>query len=202
MKNLNVKRRGRVEVNRRSKQEIRASILYFISRRGRSKVKISHLRSNLGITIHTLKKYMKQLIKDGLIVESRGEYFITQKGAIQLKEDISLERVKVMGPKPGLVGTKRRSRFEVLTEILEYVLQQGGSAKPTRIMYGTNLSWVPLGRHIGHLVEQGLLRVVQNVKVHPNDKIDRRSKNFVEITDKGRDFCYYVRKAHKGVGII
>jgi predicted transcriptional regulator len=80
----------------------------------------------------------------------------------------------------------RRSKLEIRLKILAAVRE--GVDKPTRIMYAANMSWKPVQRILSHLVEQGLLEEVLNIK-------SRQSKRRYQITEKGEQVLDYFEKA-------
>lgn len=53
--------------------------------------------------------------------------------------------------------TRRRSRLQILVDVLRVI--EGGTRKPTRIMYKGNLSWRPLQKVLETLVEDDLVTV-------------------------------------------
>lgn len=72
---------------------------------------------------------------------------------------------------------KKRSRVEIIHDILAIVQEKGGRIKPTHLMYKANLSHKQMKLYLGEL-EQSKLVEKQTV-----DK-----KNTILITKKGRDF--------------
>lgn len=66
----------------------------------------------------------------------------------------------------------RRSQFELRMDILWAVADC--PIGPTRLMYRSNLAWIPLQKHLNSLVEKGLLRMVAH---------EQRSR--YELTPKG-----------------
>ncbi|MEM2341300.1 MAG: winged helix-turn-helix domain-containing protein [Candidatus Bathyarchaeia archaeon] len=73
---------------------------------------------------------------------------------------------------------KKRSKLEVYLEVLRVVNK--GESKPTRIMYKTNLSWVPLQEILEFLISQDLLR---------ENSSSKRKEYF--ITEKGKRVLAY-----------
>ena len=63
-----------------------------------------------------------------------------------------------------------------------------GVDKPTRIMYASNLSWMPTQRILRSLVEKGFLREIENTG-------SKRTKKRYEITDKGLKVVRYFNRA-------
>jgi len=76
----------------------------------------------------------------------------------------------------------RRSRLEIILTILSNIMN--GLDKPTRIMYATNMSWVPTQKMLSSLVEQGLIEVRMNTE-------SRQSKRRYVITEKGVNVLDY-----------
>jgi len=76
----------------------------------------------------------------------------------------------------------RRSRLDLVLKVLGVVMD--GIDKPTRIMYAANLSWKPTQRILNSLVQQGLLREIE-------DTGSRRTKKRYEITEKGSGVVQY-----------
>ena len=76
--------------------------------------------------------------------------------------------------------TQKRSRLEVYLDILKVI--SNGTHKPTRIMYGANLSWKPLMKALESMLEQGLINA------------DEKHATYT-ITEKGRDVLHYFDKA-------
>jgi predicted transcriptional regulator len=53
---------------------------------------------------------------------------------------------------------KRRSTFEIRFDVLK-IISKRVATKPTRIMYGANLSWTSFQNTIDYLLKRGLIRV-------------------------------------------
>jgi len=82
----------------------------------------------------------------------------------------------------------RRSRLEIYYDILQAISR--GIQKPTRIMYKTNLSWIPLQEILQSLLTQGFIE----------EKRSEKSRRY-EITTKGLDVLNYYEKARKALTI-
>jgi predicted transcriptional regulator len=78
----------------------------------------------------------------------------------------------------------RRSKFEIYMDILTQV--KNGVNLPTRIMYGTNLSWLSLNQVMKQLVTQGL------IEEYREETPDRRTKTTYRITERGDKFLEYL----------
>jgi predicted transcriptional regulator len=91
---------------------------------------------------------------------------------------------------------ERRSRLEIYLEVLQII--KGGTSKPTRIMYNANISWRPLMRVLGSLIDQELVREIDVSAL--GRKRDKRTTKLYEITMKGEQVVRYFRGA-KELGI-
>jgi predicted transcriptional regulator len=81
----------------------------------------------------------------------------------------------------------RRSRFEIYVDVLTEIMS--GSQKPTKIMYGANLSYKPLKDILQSLLDQGLIE-------EEGGKIkDKRTKVKYVLTQKGLNVVRYYSKA-------
>lgn len=85
----------------------------------------------------------------------------------------------------------RRSTFEIYLDILRYMKEFGPQCKPTRIMYGANLSWKGMKDYMTNLLNGGLIKIDDPVLKNPgygtSSKKDKRSKVTYTITTKGED---------------
>ena len=83
-------------------------------------------------------------------------------------------------------SAERRTKADILFDILRIVQQNQGKAKTTKILYGANLSYARLKKHVDYLVQ--------------NDFLERTSPDgaavFV-ITKKGLEFIQEFRKVKK-----
>ena len=84
--------------------------------------------------------------------------------------------------------TRRRSKLEIYLDVLWVI--KSGTEKPTRIMYGANLSWKPLQKILGSLVSQGLITEIES-----GDRDDKRTTKTYSITQKGDNVLKYFSKA-------
>jgi predicted transcriptional regulator len=87
----------------------------------------------------------------------------------------------------------RRSKLDIQLEALKAVRR--GVDKPTRIMYATNMSYVPMKKTLDNLVNRGLLSVISNM-------VGNRSKRRYEITEKGTSVLHYFEGAKELVDIM
>jgi len=72
----------------------------------------------------------------------------------------------------------KRSRLEICLEVLQIINK--GYYKPTRIMYKSNLSWIPLREALNLLTSQGAVRIKKKGK-----------KREYYITDRGKEILRY-----------
>jgi len=82
----------------------------------------------------------------------------------------------------------RRSRLEIYFDVLEVI--ERGTAKPTQIMYRTNLSWITLNEVFSTLIKSDFIREEQK----------RNSKRYY-ITDKGKSALSHHRTSIRGLGL-
>ena len=83
---------------------------------------------------------------------------------------------------------QRRSRLEVHLDVLSTI--RSGVRKPTRIMYGANLSWKPLKSILNSLIHQNLV-----MEVDPVNQKDKRTRVCYDLTKKGENVLSYFAKA-------
>lgn len=86
--------------------------------------------------------------------------------------------------------TRRRSKLEIYLDVLRVIKE--GVHKPTRIMYGANLSWKPLQQVLKSLLDQGLI-----IEIDVSDGGDRRTTKHYEITQKGENVLRYFDRARR-----
>jgi len=79
-----------------------------------------------------------------------------------------------------------RSKTRIYADILNSIMKHGGKSGPTRILYGANLSYDRLMKHLSQLIELGL---VQEEK--EGDEV------VFKLTDKGRAFVLEFTKVEK-----
>jgi predicted transcriptional regulator len=79
-----------------------------------------------------------------------------------------------------------RSRTRIYADILNSILKRGGRSGPTRILYGANLSYDRLIKHLGQLKELGLV---------DEERFD--GETVYKLTDKGRTFVLEFIKVEK-----
>jgi len=91
-------------------------------------------------------------------------------------------------PAPPKTPAKYRSQFRIYVDIMKVIQREGNQAKPTRILYGANLSH---DRLIKYLEELKALQVIQE------SGSDERTYS---LTQKGIEFMNNFRKVEAFAG--
>lgn len=76
---------------------------------------------------------------------------------------------------------KRRSKIDIVYDILSAIQNKGGVIKPTHLLYKANLSYNLLNQYLKELSNKGLV-----VEESDNDK--KNPKRVIRLTDKGFEF--------------
>lgn len=82
----------------------------------------------------------------------------------------------------------RRSKLEIYLDVLKVIKE--GTKKPTRIMYGANLSWKLLQGILESMVVQDLI-----IEVDASSSRDKRTNKYYDITTKGDSVIRYFERA-------
>ena len=82
----------------------------------------------------------------------------------------------------------RRSILEIYLEVLKVIKE--GTTKPTRIMYGANLSWKMVQGVLNSMVDQDLIEEIDRSKSR-----DKRTNKIYQITTKGDSVIRYFDRA-------
>ena len=83
----------------------------------------------------------------------------------------------------------RRSRLELIFDILISIQNKGGRIKPTHLMYKSNLSHKLLNSYLEELMGKGLVEVEEEIS-RKKEKSDRK----IVITEKGLGFLEEYRR--------
>jgi predicted transcriptional regulator len=90
----------------------------------------------------------------------------------------------------------RRSKLEIMINVLNVI--QDGESKPTRIMYGANLSWKICSDILDSLVSQELVETMDTSE--SKRKRDKRTSIVYSITPKGQNVLRYFHTAKTLMG--
>ncbi len=79
--------------------------------------------------------------------------------------------------------SKRRSRLDIICDMLTSIQDKGGKIKPTHLMYKANLSHNLLNSYLEELVDKSMVK-----------EIELNSYKYLIITDKGLEFIQNIKK--------
>ncbi len=80
----------------------------------------------------------------------------------------------------------KRTKMEIIYDILSAINRQGGTIKPTHLIYKANLSYNKLKDYTKILEGKKMIRYTEN-----------RKRTYIEITKDGRQFLAEYRKMMK-----
>lgn len=78
---------------------------------------------------------------------------------------------------------KKRSRTDIIGDMLDVIQHKNGEIKQTHLMYKSNLSYGQLTSYLEELVDK-----------HFVQKVERESNFYILITDKGNEFLEKFRE--------
>ena len=84
---------------------------------------------------------------------------------------------------------ERRSKYEIIYDILGVLQKKGGPVKPTHVLYGGNLSYDRLKKYMQELEENGLI-----------EKASHDGKTVYRLTEKGYKFLSEYKKVKELTG--
>ncbi|MBI5881209.1 winged helix DNA-binding protein [archaeon] len=73
--------------------------------------------------------------------------------------------------------TNRRSRLEIIYDLLNSIREKGGSIKPTHLLYKSNLSHKKMMEYTAELMEKGFM-----------EEKEKDGKKIYALTDKGQEY--------------
>ena len=73
--------------------------------------------------------------------------------------------------------TSRRSRLEIIYDLLNSIREKGGTIKPTHLLYKSNLSHKKMKEYITQLEEKEFI-----------EEIEKNGKKLYALTDKGTEY--------------
>jgi predicted transcriptional regulator len=82
-----------------------------------------------------------------------------------------------------MAGNSKRTRVDIIMDMLRVISEKNGQIKPTHLMYKSNLSHVQMKQYLDEMKSKGLVN-----EVFEGKKESDRAKKQIAITKKGRDF--------------
>ena len=76
-----------------------------------------------------------------------------------------------------MVRDSKRTRVDIILDMLKVISEKNGQIKPTHLMYKSNLSHVQMKQYLNEMIEKGLITEVLE-----------KEKKQIAITKKGRNF--------------
>ncbi|MBI2101233.1 hypothetical protein HYT53_01355 [Candidatus Woesearchaeota archaeon] len=77
----------------------------------------------------------------------------------------------------------KRTRVDIIGDMLSSIAGKGGQIKPTHLMYKSNMSHGQMKTYIDDLVQKDLIK-----------KVKKNNYDYVIITDKGHEFLQKLRE--------
>jgi len=78
---------------------------------------------------------------------------------------------------------ERRSKHEIIFDILNLISSKNGKVKPTHILYGGNLSHDRLKKYLKELIDAGFIQ-----------KVEEKGKMYYILAEKGYQFIEEFKK--------
>jgi predicted transcriptional regulator len=78
---------------------------------------------------------------------------------------------------------RKRSRIDIIADMLSSIQNKGGKIKPTHLMYKSNLSHGQMKSYLEELIEKNMI-----------NKINSNSYEYLIITDSGNKFLERLRE--------
>ena len=79
------------------------------------------------------------------------------------------------------MSVKRRTKIEIIHDILKAIQNRGGKIKPTHLLYKSNLSHKKMMEYVDDLMNKGMVEEEEQIKKKENSKL-------YTITDKGFEY--------------
>ena len=77
----------------------------------------------------------------------------------------------------------KRTRIDIIGDMLSSILNKGGEIKPTHLMYKSNMSHTQMKVYLDDLIEKDFIK-----------KIKKGNYEYITITDKGSEFVQRLRE--------
>jgi len=76
-----------------------------------------------------------------------------------------------------MVRDSKRTRVDIILDMLKCISEKNGQIKPTHLMYKSNLSYVQMKEYLNEMKSKGLI----------SESLEKEKKMII-ITKKGKDF--------------
>ena len=77
----------------------------------------------------------------------------------------------------------KRTKSDIIGDMLSSVISKGGQIKPTHLMYKSNMSHGQMKNYLDDLIQKDLVK-----------KVKKGNYDYVIITDKGHEFMHKLRE--------
>ena len=77
----------------------------------------------------------------------------------------------------------KRTRMDIIGDMLSSIIEKGGKIKPTHLMYKSNMAHGQMGGYLDELVEKSLVK-----------KMKLNNYDYIIITDKGSEFLQKLKQ--------
>lgn len=78
---------------------------------------------------------------------------------------------------------EKRTKIDIIGDMLVSISNKGGKIKPTHLMYKSNLSHSQMKSYLGELIEKNFVKKIRN-----------SNHDYIAITDKGHEFVMKLRE--------